>query len=91
MEKPYSVKAMTAKAMYVPRMPRLAMVGRFLKKAFLRTDSPAYRIIGGRKNLHELNLVHATGWYTTYVLFMPACSCMCHELMRNSAVGSSNW
>ena len=54
----YNVKVMTAKAMYVPRMPRPAMVGRFLKKAFLRTDSPAYRMIGGRKNLHaSLSLI----------------------------------
>ena len=52
LEKPYSVKAMTAKAMYVPRMPRLAMVGRFLKKAFFLTDSPACRMMGGRKKLH---------------------------------------
>jgi hypothetical protein len=33
-------------------MPRLAMVGKFLKNAFFLTESPAYRMIGGRKNLH---------------------------------------
>ena len=52
LEKPYRVKAMTANAVYVPRMPRLAIVGRFLKKAFFLTDSPAYRMMGGRKKLH---------------------------------------
>lgn len=56
-EKPYSMKAMTANAMYVPKIPRLAMVGRFLKKAFFLTDRPACRIIGGKKNLHALHFL----------------------------------
>lgn len=52
-EKPYSVTAMTAKAIYVPKIPRLAIVGKLRKNAFFRTDSPAYKIMGGKKNLHQ--------------------------------------
>ena len=38
-------------------MPSVALVGRNWKKAFLRTDRPAYRMMGGRKNLnHEIVL-----------------------------------
>ena len=37
-------------------MPREAMVGRLLKKAFFRQDSPAYRMMGGRKNLRVTQL-----------------------------------
>ena len=37
-------------------MPRLAMVGRLLKKAFLRQDRPAYKMMGGRKKLRSSHL-----------------------------------
>lgn len=43
---------MMANAMYVPSIPKEAMVGKKRKNAFLRTDSPACRIMGGRKKLH---------------------------------------
>lgn len=48
LEKMASKPAMKAKAMYVPMIPIAAIVGRFLKNAFLRTESPANKMMGGR-------------------------------------------
>lgn len=47
----YKRMAIIAKATYVPRIPLDVIVGKFLKNAFFLTDSPAYKIMGGKKNL----------------------------------------
>lgn len=48
-----NVSMMKIKATYVPRMPRDAMLTKLRKNDFLRTDSPALKMIGGRKYLHR--------------------------------------
>ena len=37
----------------MPRIPIDAMLTKFLKKDFLRTDRPALKMMGGRKNLQQ--------------------------------------
>jgi len=49
------LSTMKVKATYVPRMPRDAMLTKLRKKDFLRTDRPALKMIGGRKNLQQAN------------------------------------
>ena len=41
LEKIYSTQAMTAKAMYVPSTPNVAMLAKFLKNCFFLTEMPA--------------------------------------------------
>ena len=61
--------AITEKATYVPAIPKDAIVAKLAKKDFFLTDRPAYRMIGGRKNLHghalgqiHLDLIKAFGF-----------------------------
>ena len=47
------LRTMNVRATYVPRMPKEAMLTKLRKKDFLRTDSPALKMMGGRKNLQQ--------------------------------------
>ena len=49
------LRTMNVRATYVPRMPKEAMLTKLRKKDFLRTDSPALKMMGGRKNLQQHN------------------------------------
>ena len=40
-EKAYKTQAMTAKAMYVPRTPKIAMLAKLRKNCFFFTEMPA--------------------------------------------------
>ena len=53
------LRTMNVRATYVPRMPKEAMLTKLRKKDFLRTDSPALKMIGGKKNLQQQNDVSA--------------------------------
>ena len=45
------LSTMNVKATYVPRMPKDAMLIKLRKKDFFRTDSPALKMMGGKKYL----------------------------------------
>lgn len=53
------LSTMKVKATYVPKMPRDAMLTKLRKKDFLRTERPALKMIGGRKNLQQADAVCA--------------------------------